>query len=1118
MRKDMVRRFIGLAASAAVITRPAVQMPVNVSKAQELINFNNALVASQGTNADNAVIKGSQAAVVHDSYLDSDVLDLHGSGFGEGWLKLPDMFSDGCGNGFTFSLKYKLDSGIEKYTRLFQFSPIPFGGGTEPSYSSPDISFDLKDLKNFRTSIFVGTDISASGDGKHKAIFDLDAVPDSGKWHEMTAVYSPENAQIYIDGKLISAAPSDNLSDTMKNLFGENVLPQYIYNSIGHSLYHDNDIKACVDDVMMFDRPLTAEEVMDIPDDAVYKYTFESDTIIEGEALPEEETTTAPDGTSLKSIPQYEMTSPDGSLITKFWNDNKGRYYYSVQKISHGTLNQVIRPSRLGIVTTTEDLSSGFSQNAPEAAIMPHDETYHMPYGKHMEIRDNYSEIAIPLQKGNSLLTVYLRVYDDGVGFRYSLNHGATIKSEESQIMLPDKGKFWGNWPNATYEWDYVELPRDRQNEAFSTYSCPYTGLVDDKFWITVSEAGVFNEDEPYCAGAIQFNGNNHSLKFKGGVKVDSISMKNAFRTPWRAVIIGDTLDQMASSDLILNLNPPSVIEDTSWIHPGKTAWSWWSSGGDSPVEYHTQKDYIDFAAENGWDFVCVDFGWALWDDSAAKIKELCDYASEKGIGIYLWYGVNNKGHDIYKDSAGHPAYPYYSLLDEATIVREFERIKGLGVSGVKVDYYESDTQQTMKQMNLCAKIAAENKLMVLFHGCTLPRGESRTYPNIVSYEAVNGTEYYKWFQSPALANRVSYTFTRNVVGSADFTPTGIPVMGIKATAGFALADVVTIESGIQHFAHSVFTYQGNSALPFLNDVPVVWDDMKVLDGYPMQFNVTARRSGDDWYIGASTLDARTVDIKLSDLISGDEKYKAYIFADNKDGSKVEVTVLEDLTEDSVISRDLMPNGGFAMRLTKGTMALTTPYSNYRFYEAENAKMSGKARVQKDKAAKYSSGNAYVEYIGGWGNDLTFENVMADKAGEYTLRIYYVSGERRNLSVDVNGQNMAKLSGLYANRNDWSGIAAVDTKVTLKEGSNTIKLYNDGNAPNIDRIAIAIPYEDIKGDVDLNGKFELADVVLMQKYLLGRCGLEGWKNGDVAEDGSLDVIDLIVMKKMLLQK
>ena len=345
----------------------------------------------------------------------------------------------------------------------------------------------------------------------------------------------------------------------------------------------------------------------------------------------------------------------------------------------------VIEPSKLGLVTTTEDLSSGFSQTAPSASFMEHDETYKMPYGKHMTIRDNYKELSFPLKKGNSTMTVYFRAYDDGIGFRYSLDHGATIKEETSQVMFPDKSKFWGNWPNATYEWDMVELPRDRANETNATYSCPYTGVINDKYWVTVTEAGVFNEDEPYCAGALQFVGNYHRLRFKGGVKVSSISMKNAFRTPWRAVVIGDDLNEMASSDLVLNLNPPSVIEDTSWIKPGKTAWSWWSSGGDSPVEYHTQKDYIDFAADNGWDFVCLDFGWALWDDSAEKVKELCDYASEKGIGIYLWYGVNNKGHSGYKDSKGNPAYPYYSLLDEATIVREFERIRGLGVSGVKV-------------------------------------------------------------------------------------------------------------------------------------------------------------------------------------------------------------------------------------------------------------------------------------------------------------------------------------------------------------------------------------------------------------------------------------------------
>lgn len=441
----------------------------------------------------------------------------------------------------------------------------------------------------------------------------------------------------------------------------------------------------------------------------------------------------------------------------------------------------------------------------------------------------------------------------------------------------------------------------------------------------------MFNEDDPYCSGCLSTSGGSRALKWKFGVKTESVVMSGAFHTPWRALVIGDDLNETSNSDLIMNLNPPSVLEDTSWIKPGKCAWSWWSSGGDSPVEYHVQKDYIDFAAENGWDFVCLDFGWALWDDSANKVRELCEYGAERGIGIYLWYGVNNTGHKDYKDSQGNPAYPYYSLLDEETIVREFQRISALGVKGVKVDYYESDTQGTMKQMQMCAEIAAKNHLMVLFHGCTLPKGESRTYPHVVSYEAINGTEYYKWFDRPSLASRVSYVFTRNVVGSADFTPTGIPVYGIKATAGFALADTVTIESGIQHFAHSVYTYEGSSALPMLNDIPVAWDELKILDGYPMQFNVTARRSGKDWYIASATIDPRTVEIPLSDLIS-EGTWDAYIFADNDDGSDLKVTVQKGLTAKDVIRQNLLPNGGFVIKLTQNGMKLSTSTSNYRTY------------------------------------------------------------------------------------------------------------------------------------------------------------------------------------------
>ena len=1082
-------------------------------QAAETAAYTELHAVSKGKNSAHAILKGTDAVIIPDSSLGSDVLCLRGSRNGGGWLQLPPMFESGCSDGFTLSMKYRLTDENAKFSRLFQFSPVPFASGKSGSYTSPDISVDLKDRSALRASIFAGSGFDTVNDGKHRSIFDLSAKPDTGKWHDLVMVCSPDGADYYIDGQKLTY-DSDTVGAAVNSLFSENVLSSYVYNSLGRSLYTDDDIAACYDDVAFYTRPLSGSEITALPEDAEYLYTFESDTLEEGEAVPVPETAFAVNGAKLNSVPELQTASPGGDLVVKFWTDGS-TYYYSVESRSGAT---IIKPSALGLSLSTVNFTGGVTVQPSAAVRTETDDSYTMPYGKHSHLRDHCTELTFPLMKNNDRLDVMFRIYDDGIGFRYGYGSGADIKEEASQVIFPENSKFWGNWPNHTYEWDMVELPKERPNETASTYSCPYTGVIDDKYWVTVTEAGVFNEDEPYCAGALQFVGNCHSLKFKGGVKVSSISMKQAFHTPWRAVVIGDSLDRMSSSDLILNLNPPSVIEDTSWIKPGKTAWSWWSSGGDSPIEYHTQKDYIDFAAENGWDFVCLDFGWALWDKSEEKVKELCDYGAEKGIGIYLWYGVNNTGHADYKDSAGNPAYPYYSLLDEETISREFRRISGLGVKGVKVDYYESDTQQTMKQMNMCAKIAAENRLMVLFHGCTLPRGESRTYPNVISFEAVNGTEYYKWFESPSLANRVSYTFTRCVAGSADFTPTGIPVYGIKATAGFALADVVTIESGIQHFAQSVYTYEGSSALPFLNDVPVVWDDMKVLDGYPMQFNVTARRSGSDWYIGASTLAARKVDIHLSDLIDSGV-YNAYIFADNSDGSDLEVTVLEGLTSADTISRDLLENGGFVIKLTKGVMKLTTPYSRYRSYEAENAVLSGRASVTAGKQGKYCSNDAYVGYVGGSGQGaVTFSDVTVDKAGRYTVRIYYVSGEPRSLKVDINGSYVTTLDNLYANKNDWSGIRAVNLEADLREGKNTIRLYNDrGNAPSLDRIAVAIPEEKVVGDVDFNGRLQVADLILTSRYIRGMIGFsaEQFRTADLNGDGTADVFDLIRYRHLL---
>lgn len=1113
MRKIYQKRILAalVAICASVSPNIAVDIPGASAVSVE------ATVGNQGTLTDPAYIRGKNASVTYDSSRKSDVLSLDGNGFGTGWLQLPAMFAADCPDGFTFSMKVSLDEAADSYTRLFQFSSVPFGTGNAPSYSSPDISMDINDKSAYRASLFAGTQRNTEDDDRHRAIFTLDAVPAADTWQTLTMVCTPEGTSYYIDGENISYA-SETADAVSETLFSSGLLSYYVYNGIGHSLYSDNDLKAKIDDVAFFTEPLTAAQAADLPlSDAAYLYTFDADSVYPPDTVPVEETARTLDGTSVTSIPSLQVSSPDGKLTVKFWKDGDSRYYYSVDKFGAGKTETVVEPSRLGLVTTTEDLSGGFAA-VPSASEIVHDERYTMPFGKHREFRDYCRELSFPLRKGDSVLTVTMRVYDDGIGLRYTLDHGADIKEEATQVIFPDHSTFWGNMPNATYEWDMVEISSQKMTEAWADYSFPLTGKLSDSCWVTLSEAAVFQEENPYCAGCVCTTGGSRALKWKFGVKAKSVSMSGSFHTPWRAIVIGDDLNEMACSDLIQNLNPPSVLDDTSWIQPGKCAWSWWSSGGDSPIEYHMQKDYIDFAAENDWDFVCLDFGWALWDDSAEKVRELCAYGAERGIGIYLWYGVNNSGHSGYRDSQGNPAYPYYSLLDEETIVREFKRISGLGVRGVKVDYYESDTQETMKQMQMCAEIAAENRLMVLFHGCTIPRGESRTYPHVISYEAVNGAEYYKWFDHPTLENRVSYVFTRNVVGSADFTPPAVPVYGIKATAGFALADVLTIESGIQHFAQSVYTYESSSALPFLNDVPVTWDALKVLDGYPMSHNVTARRHGKDWYIGAATISARTVDIRLSDLIDDDGSWTAYIFADNADGSDLEVTVEKGLTKSDTISRKLLPNGGFVIKLTQNGMKLTTPFSNYRSYEAEHAKLSGDASITSGSDAKFCSNNAVVGYVGGSAqNTLTFPNVQVDSDGEYTLRIYYVSGEQRSLMIDVNGTYVTTLDGLYANRNDWKGIRAANVTVRLKKGDNVIKLYNDRSyGPNIDRIAVALPESTVRGDVNADGEFSAADIIMLTKWLVTEGTVIDWKAGDLNEDSRLNVIDLTLMKRMYL--
>jgi len=315
---------------------------------------------------------------------------------------------------------------------------------------------------------------------------------------------------------------------------------------------------------------------------------------------------------------------------------------------------------------------------------------------------------------------------------------------------------------------------------------------------------------------------------------------------PWRVLIIGRELPVVVESNLVASLNPPSVIEDPSWVKPGRASWSWWSDPA-SPRNFNSLKNFIDLAAEMGWEYSLVDANWDLME--GGNIEQLVKYADSKNVGILMWYnsgGAHNKVTERPRDI----------MADPVKRKEEFKKLAGWGVKGVKVDFFQSDKQGIIRQYFDILKDAADNNIMVNFHGCTLPRGWNRTWPNLVSMEAVRGAECYGFdslFTSLAPTHNATIAFTRNVVGSMDYTPVTFTDQRFPhiTTFGHELALSVLFESGIVHFADRVSAFRELPSVPkdFLKNLPVAWDESLLIAGDPGKYCVMARRKGKTWYI-----------------------------------------------------------------------------------------------------------------------------------------------------------------------------------------------------------------------------------------------------------------------------
>jgi alpha-glucosidase len=382
---------------------------------------------------------------------------------------------------------------------------------------------------------------------------------------------------------------------------------------------------------------------------------------------------------------------------------------------------------------------------------------------------------------------------------------------------------------------------------------------------------------------------------------------------PWRIVITGTSPGTILESTLSTDLAAPSTIDDLSWIRPGRSSWSWWSAN-TSPRSYNQLKTFVDLAQQMTWEYSLADANWNLM--TGGTWQELVTYAAEKNVGINLWY---NSGGELNEIADG----PRDRIYDSSARNTEFSTISAAGVKGVKIDFWLSDKQNIVKFYCDVFRDAAKYHLLVNPHGSTIPRGWQRTYPNLITAEAIRGAENYIWFKDdPARLpwQNTIVPFTRNAVASMDWTPVTFTNNTYPHLTTYAheLALSVVFESGIQHFADRVSGYTTSTisaaAIAFLQQVPTAWDDTKFLLGYPGSFVVLARRKGLDWYVGGITGDTvRSVTVPLSFLTAG-SSYQMTRIADGASSTTFD-ELLDTVTLNGSFEVSMPLRGGFVAKI-----------------------------------------------------------------------------------------------------------------------------------------------------------------------------------------------------------
>lgn len=639
---------------------------------------------------------------------------------------------------------------------------------------------------------------------------------------------------------------------------------------------------------------------------------------------------------------EFVLKSPDGQL-RMILNVNENITY----SVFRGD-EMLIQPSAISM-TFDNGIVTGKNGKIRNTETKQVNEKINVLFGKNDVLEDNYNELKINFKDDYSLIA---RSYNEGVAWRFQtlFDGNVTVESEQADfklagnpsVYLPESDEGLRNferWYLKFQSVNDIDLNKEFGNRPrYSTVpllaAYPASGSKTPcKVVITESDLLDYPGMYLYHPG-----GNKDMLTGfwpaypKTVEKPDDIYTNHLTLTrydylakttgnrvyPWRVVVVSTDDKDLLNNQLVYKLARPLLLDDVSWIKPGKTAWEWWHKamleGVDFPVgmknlTLELYKYYVDFASENGIEYLTLDAGW-----QEKYIEELCSYGKDKGVGIIVWTWAN------------------MAVVNPNKWV---ERMKSKGVAGLKVDFFERDDQEAIQWRELVAKRCADNKLLLIYHGSSKPTGLFRAYPNIVNYEAVRGAECNYWDRGSDPDYHLQFPFIRMLNGPLDYTPGSMRNTTKEAfypvdkpdvipqsmgTRSHELAMYVMFDQPVGYLCDSPTEYRKfPDILDFLSKVPTVWNKTVPLDAVLDEYAVVAKQTGDEWYIGGMTnWNAREVEVNFSFLPEKNRKYKAVFYRDSDNSGK---EPKQYVCESKIVSAQtkqkmqMAEGGGFVIRL-----------------------------------------------------------------------------------------------------------------------------------------------------------------------------------------------------------